>query len=953
MYRALEHGLVRSARAEVTATAPGYPGPQAPVAATRRWLASVWEDAQFVEALTTASASLAPAVVEVIDGREGDARAVRRTALSVWRYLQRSRYRSTPFGLFAGIGQLSFGAATSVVRGAESIVTRPDALWVNETVARLEADPASLSGAMVVADETCLRRGTTLVVPHRPGGDRPSEVRLRLTEPVRDILDLSRSPIGVSDLVNKLDGAYPGASTQQLLQMIANLVGAGVLHSNLRPSSDNPDPIGHLRRHVPENVLAAPPPAVDLASGVDVVLPNTVQEAVERSLAVMVRMSPYPLGAPAWRDYHARFLEAYSLGALIPVLDLVAPRTGLGYPAGFRGSATASPSLQGASRDEYLLALVQAATRSGEIEVVLSERDIEALSVGRAEQVPASVELTASIEAPSATALDRGDFRLVCAGLSATAGTTTGRFLPILPESARRNHSQMYADLPTLAQDAVRVQITAPPLRLRTANVTRSGTIGLEVMPIGEHHEAATMAVSDLAVGATPERLFLLHLPTGRQVEPFVMNAVELTSATHPLVRFLSELPRARPAVMTPFAWGAAQRLPFLPRIRHGRVVLSEARWLLKATDIGSFESIRADALGEWRERWNVPTTVYLGSDDQRLRIDLTDAAQRDYLLAELKQHDVVTLTEAPSEDAYGWIGRAHQITLGFAADQAQAPEPPTYAGPAGITPRHERIPGCDHTVLLKIYAPAEAHNEILATGLADLLDAHVDLLAWWFTRYQDPDPHLRIRLRLRVPEAFGAVASAVGAHLASTTTRTHGSVSWASDLPEYGRYGAGAVLDAAEEVFAADSRAAVAQAAIADPNEREAVTAASLLDLSVALLGSRLNGLRWMTKHLPRNPPAQERSVQGRAIRLSALTTQHHVEHADLIELWDVRGAALATYSDLLREAGAEPENVLASLLHMHLNRVHGIGPEDEPSRLRTARAAALSWLKRQESPA
>ena len=97
-----------------------------------------------------------------------DARAVRRTALSVWRYLQRSRYRSTPFGLFAGIGQLSFGVATAIARGAESIVARPDALWVDETVTRLEADPASLLGAMVVADETCLRRGTTLVLPHRP-----------------------------------------------------------------------------------------------------------------------------------------------------------------------------------------------------------------------------------------------------------------------------------------------------------------------------------------------------------------------------------------------------------------------------------------------------------------------------------------------------------------------------------------------------------------------------------------------------------------------------------------------------------------------------------------------------------------------------------------------------------------------------------------------------------------
>ena len=950
MYRALERGLIRSARTEITASASGYPGPQASVDVTRRWLASVWVEGQFVEALATASPSLEHAAVEVIDGSVVDVRTVRRTALSVWRYLQRSRYRSTPFGMFAGVGQLSFGAATSVTQRAESILTRPDAHWVDEVATRVEADPALLLGAVVVANETCLRHGTTLVLPHHPGGDRPSEVRLRLTEPVRDILDLARSPIAVSDLVAKLDGAYPGATTQQLLQMIASLVGAGVLHSDLRPSSDDPDPIAHLRRHLPKESLSALPPAfaVDLSSGVEATLPAMVAEALERSLEVMARMSPYPSGAPAWRGYHARFLEAYSLGALVPVLDLVDPRTGLGYPAGFRGSAKASPPPPSVARDEHLLGLVQAATRSGEIEVALTERDINALSVGRAEHVPASVELTASVEASSAAALDRGDFRLVCAGLSAAAGTTTGRFLPILPESARRGLGQTYADLPALAQDAVRVQITAPPLRIRTGNVTRSGTLGLDVLPIGEHHQAATMAVSDLAVGATPERLYLLHLPTGRQVEPFVMNAVELTSATHPLVRFLSELPRSHTSVMTPFYWGTAQRLPFLPRVRHGRVVLSEARWLLKEIDLSVMS---AEALGEWRERWNIPATVYLGSDDQRLRIDLTDIAQRDCLLAELKRHGVVTLTEAPCEDAYGWIGRAHQFTLGFAADQDQASEPPTYAALVGTTPRDERVPGRDQTVLLKIYAPAEAHNELLTSGLIDLLDAHADVRTWWFTRYQDPEPHLRIRLRLSAPDAFGTVASEIGAYVASG--RARGSVSWASDLPEYGRYGVGAVLDAAEDVFAADSRAALAQAVIAGPCEREAVTAVSLVDLSVALLGSRTDALRWLTDHLPRNPSAQERSIQDRAIRLSASTALDELQHADLIELWKARGAAIATYADLLSEAGAEPTNVLASLLHMHLNRVHGIAPEDEPSRLRTARTAALSWLKRQEPPA
>lgn len=941
MYRALDLGLIRTARGEIMTTAPGYPGPLAPPAQARQWLDSACQDAQFVEALEMASRSLADAVVAIIDGSIVEPRAVRRTAKSVWRYLQRSRYRATPFGLFAGVGELSLGRATSVVRGSESRVTRPDALWVDEVVGRREEDLSLLSKAVVVADETCVRRGSSLVLPHRPGTDRPSEVRLRLTAPARDILDLARTPIGVSDIMTKLDGTYPGATTH-LLQMIASLVDAGILHTDLRPTSDGSDPIAHLTLTAPSSTptVSSSNVAVDLVTGIDVTLPRTVAEEAECSLAVMARMSPYPTGAPAWRDYHARFLERYSLGALVPVLDLVDSHAGLGYPAGFRGSSRPNQAPQPLARDEHLLSLVQTATRSGQLEVVLSDQDVDALSGPGFEQVPGSVELTASIEASSAAALDRGDFRVVCAGLAATAGTTTGRFLPCISEPTRHALEEAYGGIPTLGQDAIRVQITAPPLRRRIGNVTRSGTLGLEVLAIGEHHSAATMAVSDLAVGATPDRLYLQHLPTGRQTEPFVMNAVELTSATHPLVRFLCELPRAHAVVMTPFSWGAARRLPFLPRVRSGRVVLSEARWLLNAADLASVD---ADALQEWRERWNVPSTVYLGSDDQRLHIDFADAAQRDYALAELKQHDAITLTEAPSESAYGWIGRAHQITLGFAARQEQAPEPQTFAGPVVIGPLRERVPGCDPTVLLKVYAPAEAHDEILTCGLVDLFDSHDQVLAWWFIRYQDPDHHLRIRLRLRSPDAFSAVAADVGAHCEH-------AVSWASDLPEYARYGTGAVMESAEDVFAADSRCALAQATIADASEREAATAASLLDLSVSLLGSRADALRWLTDHLPRAASPQELPLQQRAIELAGPRARADAAHADLIELWKVRATALARYADRLRGTGAAPDDVLASLLHMHLNRVHGIDPEKEPSRLRTTRTAALSWLKRQE---
>ncbi|MFD8382644.1 lantibiotic dehydratase [Streptomyces sp. NPDC059679] len=139
-----------------------------------------------------------------------------------------------------------------------------------------------------------------------------------------------------------------------------------------------------------------------------------------------------------------------------------------------------------------------------------------------------------------------------------------------------------------------------------------------------------------------------MSLSTGRLIEPSVMNAVELSSATHPLARFVSELHRSHTAILTLFAWGAAARLPFLPEIRVGRTILSAACWRLSAHDLSDEERNWIFHFTDWRIRYGVPRTVYVGSSDQRLRLDLDIPTHQQLLRAELDRHETVVLHEAP-----------------------------------------------------------------------------------------------------------------------------------------------------------------------------------------------------------------------------------------------------------------------------------------------------------------
>src|SRR5262249_17967919 len=127
-------------------------------------------------------------------------------------------------------------------------------------------------------------------------------------------------------------------------------------------------------------------------------------------------------------------------------------------------------------------------------------------------------------------------------------------------------------------------------------------------------------------------------------------------------------------AQVTDFDWGAAATLPFLPRIRSGRIVLAAARWRLTRTSVPARSVDQATwdaALTEWRTRRRLPRTAHLVDGDWRLPLDLDQTAHRVLLREHLNTHPHAVLDEAPGPDRAGWCGgRAHEVVLPIASRQ-------------------------------------------------------------------------------------------------------------------------------------------------------------------------------------------------------------------------------------------------------------------------------------------
>jgi thiopeptide-type bacteriocin biosynthesis protein len=829
-------------------------------------------------------------------------------------------------------------------------------------------------------------------------------------------LRYARSPIVVGDLGRKVAADFPQAPEPVISQMLAELVRLRLLLTSLRAPMTVTDPLGHVvgelaaagadsipqvadrvrelraicedisphggarpqgnRRDEPAFLMrhlrraggaAEPPVTVDLRLDAEITLPTEVAREAEAAAAALTRLTPYPSGLPAWEDYHSAFIERYGIGAMIPLLEIINPDTGLGFPATYRGSARKLPAPPLPVRDERLIALAYKTVMHGGDEVVLDELMISDLAAGDGElaQVPPHAELFVQIHAASAGAMERGEFELVVTGASRAAGATTGRFLDLFEPADRNRIRRGYARLSVLRTGALPVQVSCPPMYAWPEGVARAPAVLAGVISVAEYPEPGgnVISVDDLAVSGDAEGLYLVSLAEQRLVEPTVLNAVEFRNFSHPVTRFLCEITRARTAVYMPFSWGAAGSLPFLPRVRYGRTVLASARWNLLASDLCSTTASWRqwqDSVAGWREHFRVPATVYLGEADNLLRLSLDHDMHLALLRAHLDRRGRARIYEAPGLGAYGWLdGRAHEVAVPLTCAMPALPSP----SPARITRTrvldrdHGHLPGCSEWLFVKLYGHPDRQVGILSR-VPDLLTAWETSPLWWYVRYLDPEPHLRLRVRLPDADGYGPAAQRVGAWAAALRRLgLAGRIQFDTYFPETGRYGSGAAMAAAESAFAADSAAAIAQIShtVGGSQHPYAVTAASLTDIAAAFTGSTADGMHWLAGHIPKDSGTARvpRPVHAEAMRLADPCDDHAALRAipggiQIIAAWQRRASALAAYRGVLSADEVSADSVLASLLHMHYIRVAGIDPETEQVCHRLARSAAIGWIAR-----
>ncbi len=938
---------------------------------------------------------------------------------------------------------------------------RPDRQWLTALLTDWEQRLPVLRQLRVTLNNLCFVRGGRLVLPYRPHTDtrlRPErtvhEVSLRNTPALREVTEGARLPLRFAELEERLLAAFPQAPAGSAERMLLQLVRTEILLTEVRPPLEATDPLGHVLdvayalpdtsvlpdlaelRAVREGLAryAAEPLGqglaswrevtgrmsrlrtaerlvqVDLALDAEVTLPRAVAVEAERAARLLWRLAPEESGPPALCQYHEVFLERYGTDRLVPVTEVLDPDIGLGAPAGYQmppSSRVARPEpMVRSEREQMVSELLQEALLTGSAEVVLPEDPADpVLSRLTSDNgtPPASLELWTRLLADSPAALQEGDFQLVVVAGSQPAGAMFGRFAYALPPGTQAALADLARSVGRPGQGVRPAQLTYQTSHSRSGNVSQVPQWLDERVPVAvfaDRGDPRNLELADLVVGADIHRLFVVHRPTGREVVPTAFHMLDSQWQAPNVARFLREVSSSGVRRWRPWNWGLSETLPYLPRVRSGRTVLSQARWrpTSQLRDGAAPFSRWTDTVREWRERWRVPERVCLSFSDQRLELDLTDQRHLRLLRRELGRRPAAELYEvqAGADHETGWLvgplgTHRNEIVFPMVTRYASAGRGTAGTPAAGRTPvagtrlaparsaPGDHLPGGEW-LYASLYCAAERHDELLGAELPTLvrsLPAGVD--RWFFLRYRDRDqPQLRVRFH-------GTPGVLAGETLPRLNEWAAGlrSAGLASRLildtydPEAERYGGPAALEAAERAFHADSLAVLEQLRLLAGGQLALdpliLAAANYVDLvrafwpapattapSPAPEATEPPWTGWILAAYARKPGDEaHRAFQERRREAVSVIDPYGDWPAlrarpggeALLAAWSGRARAIAEYGARLRDLAppwAPPQLVLGSLFHMHHNRLLGIDRQREQATQAVARGAVQAHRDR-----
>ncbi|MCT1531346.1 lantibiotic dehydratase [Sphingobacterium daejeonense] len=315
--------------------------------------------------------------------------------------------------------------------------------------------------------------------------------------------------------------------------------------------------------------------------------------------------------------------------------------------------------------------------------------------------------------------------------------------------------------------DAIVAEIVHLP-ESRTGNILQRPNIREAeiVLMARANKEVIRINLNELYLFVQKNRIVLWSKKLNREIIPRLTSAHNFQNGIN-LYRFLADLQFQDQPMSVKWEWVNLGKLPFLPRIRYKNIILSRARW-----NISKFENApncykeKKRNLTVLKNKYNLPDQVVLVEGDNELLLDLSNPIAVDIFFEKVTKQDITLnefiFSEFPSpvkDDKGNYYSNEVIIPISIDVKRAQS----------NIAPK----PNCNQRIYalgsdwiyVKIYCGIRCAENLLMDPIAKLVQALQDknlLKKWFFIRYKDPDPHLRLRFEVESPDKFGSIVQLV-----------------------------------------------------------------------------------------------------------------------------------------------------------------------------------------------
>ena len=823
---------------------------------------------------------------------------------AIWKYFNRARFRATPFGQFAAVSLIPLTADLQ-----EPLTLQRDPV-IRQFRDWSEIDAITSNAQTFLANSTwCEIAGEIRYICK--GDDQFELTAIKMFPELKGLLDFCNKPVAAPEIYQYMRSAFEllPNSVETLLRQLAD---AQVLLTDICPNIIGDD---YFKRMTFQN----PSSQKNYIIAERKVLAGSLDTSVLRDLPAYLNflhnfLPPPPEGNLA--AFATALTRKFDRRA-IPLAIALDPETGVGY-----GSMAQIPDdpeqadlrhfLQKPQKSDPVIAYTP-------LHQFLINQLIKGDTI-RLEAYHGPIVKT-NLLIPNTLSVIfhqwNGQPVIESAG-GVTANSLLGRFTLGDPEWT--NEGKKIAALEQEANPAVLFFDISYQAEKKVDNINRRAALYPTELPLLTWPSSSDpLSLADILVAVRDGEILLWSVKHHKRLIPRIATAYNYTRSDLALYRFLCDLQHQQ--LRSDICFRIRQFFPGLdhyPRIAFKSLVVSPEMWRVQPHETNTIPALR-----KWLRDRYIDHPFKCGEGDQVLYFDPARLEDLEAFCLYVRQNSGKELYLSESRQSDTDIVKNEQgsgYTPQFIVNYCHAR--PVYSSIAFPSP----VPAAAHYpggkwLYAELYCHPTRSGQVLAKYILPYLKRHANTIGkWFFVRYANPAPHIRLRIKPKdIADAHILVTDLNNRLEPLLTAGLIADVQLKTYFPETERYGAGR-MDRVEIFFHADSAYVINRLPVAKTNSSQYLETLVLIDC-------------WCRLGLP---DIEERLmfIQAIAEGFSTEFNYNNEAYKSINKNFEKLKSGLKettlprayqkVLGSLINECtpGPEKAGLLADLIHMHVNR-------------------------------